>query len=80
MPQNPDSISSDQLRFKCKAHCITECFEERKREIPKYYDGRDPENEWLRDANITLTCLDESIYNTSVSLPLHDTGNYSTLY
>jgi len=79
VPQNPDKVSTDQIRFKCKQPCISECFKERKHIFPQYYDGNDRENEWLIDSNITLTCLDESEQFTATSLPISGASNETIL-
>ena len=75
VPQNPDRKSTDRIRFKCKSQCISDCFKEGITKTPKYYDGSEIEQEWQRDSNITLTCLDESNSNNTSLHTTPDSGN-----
>ena len=57
-PDNPDAVSTEQIRFYCKTQCLDECFKDGRDDGRKYYDSTDPDKEWLLDPSISLTCSD----------------------
>ena len=54
LPVDPKG-NSDEIRFKCKATCIEECFSKQGTEPKSYFDS-DKGESWLPDNNFSLKC------------------------
>ena len=48
--------------------------------LPKYYNGNNPEEEWLTDPKINLTCLGGAANQDKIKIiPYEDSGKNNTL-
>ena len=54
LPVDPKG-NSDEIRFRCKASCIEECFSKKQTESKLYFDSDQGES-WLPDNHFSFKC------------------------